>query len=119
MGKGRHRQHRQRQVPRVKSAQLTSMEVAYLLKDLARLGFCLPPPKASQLEAHPPRELESFTRAVFTAEGMDPDLADKQLYRLVRAVIAKAFERSEAHKSAIADSESKTEKGGGDFQFQI
>ena len=82
----------------MKSAELSPLQVAYLLKDLSHLGFCLPPKIAAKLEANPPRELEAFTHAVFEAEGMDPDMADRPLNRQVRAVVAAAFERAAAHE---------------------
>ena len=62
-------------------------EVRLLLYELCvKLGFCLPPQDQSRLQAAPPVDVDSFTDAVFEAEGMDPDL-DGQLRRRVRETV--------------------------------
>jgi hypothetical protein len=38
--------------------------------------------------------VRAFTDAVFSAEGLDPDAADRHLYRQVRDVVASAFQKS-------------------------
>lgn len=53
------------------------------------LGFCdLGPARATLVES-PPDSPSDFTRAVYLAEGLDPDLADRHLFR---QVLAKADE---------------------------
>jgi len=71
-----------------------SRERAYVLLDqlCVELGFCLPPNDRTRLVAEPPDSVKAFTDAVFTAEGLDPDLADSDLYRQVQAEVAKAFQ---------------------------
>ncbi len=70
-------------------------EVRQLLDDLCvHLGFCLPPLAKSQLEEMPPDDPDAFARAVFTAEGLNPDWVDRHLFRQVRNRIAEAMRRS-------------------------
>jgi hypothetical protein len=67
-----------------------------LLDDLCvRLGFCLPPSEHADLVEAPPPSVESFTDAVFRAEGLDPD-ANKQLRRQVTEMVSAAFARMES-----------------------
>lgn len=71
---------------------LTPVDVQRLLDRLCgRLGFCLPPEAQYRLRENPPPDVRSFTEAVFVAEGLDPETADRHLYRQVRDVVAKAF----------------------------
>ena len=105
---GRRRNNKYQKIPMVehsgdvqegKRSVLSASEAYYLLKDLwVGMGYCLPPDKLAELETNPPTDIDVFTRAVFTAEGMDPELVDRQDYRAVRAVVAAAFERA-ARKS--------------------
>ena len=70
---------------------LTEAEVIPLLRRLCvELGFCLSE-VAEKFETDPPRTVETFTRAVFVAEGLDPALADRRLFAQVREVVATAF----------------------------
>ena len=55
------------------------------------LGFCLPPGERARLSKAPPESIKSFTDAVFTAEGLSPETADKHLWRQVRDRVAKCF----------------------------
>lgn len=72
---------------------LTSNATARLLDTLCvRLGFCLPPVEMHRLCQHPPADVQAFTDAVFIAEGMDPELADRHLYRQVRDLVRMAFD---------------------------
>jgi len=74
---------------------MDSIEVRQLLDKLCiDLGFCLPPLAQSQLEQMPPDEAVAFARAVFIAEGMNPDWAGRRLFRQVRDCIADAMHRS-------------------------
>lgn len=73
---------------------LSAEEATYLLSSLClELGFCLPPEAQAQLVISPPQDVYEFTAAVFRAEGLDPDTADRQLYRDVRDMVANAFSR--------------------------
>lgn len=70
-------------------------EVEFLLEDLCvQLGFCLPPDDQLRLIDHPPSDVESFTNAVFLAEGLDPKLESRQLRRSVSEVISRAMDRT-------------------------
>ena len=62
--------------------------VGQLLYDLCvDLGFCLPPDDQQRLRESPPQDPDSFTDAVFEAEGMDPRDHDG-LREQVREVVA-------------------------------
>ena len=65
--------------------------VARLLEDLCtQLGFCLPPAARATLAASPPADPETFTAAVFRAEGLEPS-ADRRLYAQVHGLILQRF----------------------------
>jgi hypothetical protein len=71
---------------------LTAAEVTPLLRRLCiEHGFCLSAEVAEKFESNPPRTVETFTRAVFVAEGLDPAQADRRLFAQVREVVATAF----------------------------
>jgi hypothetical protein len=73
---------------------LSEDEVDRLLNDLCvDLGFCLPPDDQSRLRVNPPGDADTFTDAVFMAEGLDPLLADRHLWRTVRQRVVLAFRR--------------------------
>ena len=64
-----------------------------------KLGFCLPPNAYDALIENPPTDVNGFTNAVFVAEGfLDPSIADRHLYRQVRAMVAEAFLQSESER---------------------
>ena len=74
---------------------MSPTEVRRLLDELCvHQGFCLPSPAKSRLEQMPPDDADEFARAVFTAEGLNPDSADRHLFRQVRNRIAEAMRRS-------------------------
>ena len=74
---------------------LTASEVDSLLTKLCvDLGFCLPPSAISQLQNSPPADIDSFTDAVFTAEGLDPQFSDRRLRAQVRAMVRDEFARA-------------------------
>lgn len=76
---------------------LTEPEAHKLLYTLCvKLGFCLPPADARRLKDHPPGDVQSFTDAVYRAEGLDPLTADGTVYRQVRDVVARAFREAAA-----------------------
>lgn len=82
---------------------LSRREVEDLLSKLCiELGFCLDPADQDQLAAEPPADVRTFTDAVFVAEGLDPALADRHLYRQVRDKIAEAFQKSIIRREADA-----------------
>lgn len=73
---------------------LTPVRVEKLLDRLCvDLGFCLPPDDDRRLAENPPSDVRSFVDAVFTAEGMHPEMADRGLYRQVTKVVPEAFQR--------------------------
>lgn len=55
------------------------------------LGLCLPPEEIVRLSASPPQTVKAFTDAVFAAEGLDPDLVDRHLWRQVRDQVTEYF----------------------------
>ncbi|WP_069160175.1 hypothetical protein [Nocardia altamirensis] len=72
---------------------MSAEDVAFLLDNLCvELGFCLPPDERSRLCTAPPTDADSFTDAVFIAEGMDPN-EDKRLRELVRQKVMRAFQQ--------------------------
>jgi len=73
---------------------LTPVQVGKLLDRLCvDLGFCLPPDDGMRLAKNPPGDVRSFVDAVFPAEGMSPEMADRHLYRQVTKVVREAFPR--------------------------
>jgi hypothetical protein len=65
-----------------------SSAVQRLLDELCvRLGFCLPPDAQERLVRDPPADATAFTDAVLAAEGLDPSLAPRALYRQVRSLV--------------------------------
>ena len=73
---------------------LETVEVESLLSKLCiELGFCLPPEHENRLIENPPATIDEFTDAVFRLEGLDPQNAERHLYRQVRDKIAQAFEK--------------------------
>ncbi|MEU2371254.1 hypothetical protein ACPCIX_04850 [Streptomyces pseudogriseolus] len=62
-------------------------EVGELLYELCvDLGFCLPPDDMRRLKEAPPTDADSFTDAVFAAEGMDPAAHDELREQVREAV---------------------------------
>jgi hypothetical protein len=59
------------------------------------LGFCLHSPEYDELCDNPPEKINAFTNAVFAAEGMNPETADRCLYRRVQEYVAEAFRHSQ------------------------
>ena len=73
---------------------LTATDVDELLSKLCvELGFCLPPSAITQFQNTRPVDIDSFTDAVFVAEGLDPRLADRGVRTQVRAIVREAFVR--------------------------
>ncbi|MFC9434788.1 hypothetical protein [Nocardia sp. NPDC057030] len=69
------------------------IDVASVLDNLCvELGFCLPPDEQSRLCASPPPDVEAFTDAVFSAEGMNPN-QNKHLRESVRQRVIRAFQQ--------------------------
>jgi hypothetical protein len=68
-------------------------DVQRLLNELCiKLGFCLPPDDSRRLCESPPRDVDSFTDAVFEAEGMG-DMTYTDLRRQVREVVDQHMSR--------------------------
>lgn len=59
-----------------------------------KYGFCLPPLWQARLRDCPPRSIEKFTDTVFHAEGLDPRMADRAMYKEMAGEVRLAFERS-------------------------
>jgi hypothetical protein len=85
--------------------------VRRLLSELCDdLGFCLAPADRTRQQEQVPPSVDSFTDAVFLAEGLDPRLADKQLWRAVRGCVVKYlgevdFEVLSAHAASSSHRE--------------
>jgi hypothetical protein len=78
------------------SLNATSSKTRRLLDELCvDLGFCLPPEQYARLSSSPPTSVGAFTDAVFAAEGLDPQLADRRLLQTVGDRIAKYFDELE------------------------
>jgi hypothetical protein len=48
------------------------------------LGFCLPPSEQTRLAVERPSSADELTDAIFAAEGLDPTLANRTLWKKVR-----------------------------------
>jgi hypothetical protein len=71
-------------------------EVKRLLDHLCvKLGFCLSPADTLWIQEHTPNTPDSFTDAVYKAEGLDPLTAERHLYRQVRNIVREAFRKAE------------------------
>lgn len=82
---------------------LNAKEVEFLLSKLCvDLGFCLPADEWVRFQENPPNEINVFTDAIFIAEGLNPQYAERKLYRQVQAVIAEAFQKHD-EAEAIED----------------
>jgi len=69
---------------------LTPTEVLWLLDKLCvDAGFCLSPEEKGKLQANPPADPIAFTNAVFLADGLKPELAERRLYRGVHDTVVK------------------------------
>jgi hypothetical protein len=79
---------------------LSQKQITFLLEELCiELGFCLSPEAQAQLTREPPHTATEFADAVIRAEGLDPEAGiSRQLYREVKARIAKHFESGENSK---------------------
>ena len=78
--------------------ELTPLEIDNLLTKLCvELGFCLPPSAILRLQNSPPADIDSFTDAVFAAEGLDPQFVNRRLRAEVREMIRAEFARASVH----------------------
>ena len=74
---------------------ISEVEAQKLLDALCtESGFCLSPLWQARLTKNPPQSIDKFTETVFLAEGLDPVLADRTLYRSIHEAVREAFERS-------------------------
>jgi hypothetical protein len=74
---------------------LSESEAMHLLEELCvKFGYCLSPTHRLRLAQNAPRDARAFADAVFVAEGLDVELADRHRYRQVYDMVAAAFERS-------------------------
>jgi hypothetical protein len=74
---------------------MTEEQIRDLLEELcSELGFCLASDREQELALHPPADPKAFTRAVFVAESMNPDLVERRLFTQVHAVVQSAFDRA-------------------------
>jgi hypothetical protein len=71
---------------------LTESQVQALLHRLCvELGLCLTPDMYDHLVTHAPSDVASLTDAIFVAEGIPPETADRKLYGQVRGCVEEAF----------------------------
>src|SRR5260221_8491646 len=81
---------------------LSGAEVTSLLSTLCtRLELCLPPAESERLRRVVPSTIDAFTDAVFAAEGLPPETADRHLHRQVRALVADSFQRHSDHEQSL------------------
>ena len=75
---------------------MNDRDVVWLLDTLCtKLGFCLNALARDRFRAKPPADVESFAAAVVVAEGLDPVLMDRTLWRQVAEEVAQALARSD------------------------
>jgi hypothetical protein len=71
--------------------QIHNQKIYALLSELCiKLGFCIPPEHSVRLQKDPPADIDSFTDAIFWAEGLAPG-NEVELRREVRKVVEKHF----------------------------
>jgi len=56
-----------------------------------KYGFCITLERQDSLVVSRPASVPAFTHAVISAEGLDPQLLDRELYRQVRECVEEAF----------------------------
>jgi hypothetical protein len=84
------------------SGFITEAEAEKLLGVLCvKYGFCLPPLWHARLQSCPPKSVAKFTDTVFHAEGLDPDTADRAMYRAMYEEVRLAFERSAQNAAGV------------------
>ena len=72
--------------------KLTESQVeALLYRVCVELGLCLTPDTYDRLVTDAPEDVASLTDAIFVAEGMLPELANRKLYGQVRTCVEEAF----------------------------
>lgn len=78
---------------------LSASEIENLLMKLCvDLGFCLRPSAFLRFKNSPPPDIDSFTDAVFTAEGLDAR-SDPRLRAQVRAIVRDEFARAGSNQT--------------------
>ncbi len=70
------------------SLQATGFLLAALCE---RLGLCLPPEARRKLLDEPPTDAESFTAAVFAAEGLERAPSHRDVYRDALALAERVY----------------------------
>lgn len=65
---------------------------ALLYRVCVELGLCLDPDTYDHLVTSAPDDVDAMTNAIFTAEGTNPESADRALYGRVREYVLAAFE---------------------------
>jgi hypothetical protein len=78
---------------------LSLQGTGFLLSELCtRHGLCLPPEARRHLLEQAPPDAESFTAAVFAAEGLERAPSDPDVYRDALALVRQAFaDHARAH----------------------
>lgn len=69
-----------------------------------RFGFCLTALWHARLRDCPPHSVTAFIDAVFHAEGLDPQLADRAMYEAMAEEARLAFNRSSSADVLLRDS---------------
>jgi len=70
----------------------TATKMQRLLSELCvDLGFCLPPSEQARLAVEKPLSADELTDAIFVAEGLDPTLAKRTLWKQVRDRVVRYF----------------------------
>lgn len=62
-----------------------------------RLGFCFPEEQYARIIENLPSDLTNVVNEIFKAEAMNPELADRHIWRQVRELLLKAHHDSAAN----------------------
>ena len=74
---------------------LSPGEVDALLYDLCVThGFCIPRTAQIALQQNPPSDVTAFVAAVYRADGEDPAVGSRRVYRGAHAAVAAAFRKA-------------------------
>jgi len=69
-----------------------AVDLQWLLDKLCvDLGFCLAPHEQERLLTLAFDDADALTRAVLTAEGLDPDYCDRRLYTMVSEMVRRHY----------------------------
>ena len=101
------------------SGFITEAEAEKVLGVLCvKYGFCLPPLWYARLQTCPPKSVAKFVDTVFHAEGLDPETANREMYRAMYEEVRSAFERSAQGAAKVPPNNKLQRTRGGSFGEQ-